>query len=240
MVDTLRQLAQIPDLAAEAYVTWNRPNPTPRQEGGNRSTGSKAPTDLAVLDALRPDPDAQGKSCRGLLMQAVWAVRPETGLDMPEQTFTGLCGWLVQTEGVWAGLDHHARRRDCWCHGLDTVSGTVVHTVAQVHAELAGLCRVQPAPVWTCRTDGCPERVHAEPGGYRCGAGHVQDVTGPLRELGRVKTATIADLSGMLGVPVPTLHRWRKAGVLVQVGAGRPAMFDIEQATEVAGKVRAA
>ena len=52
MTDTVQQLHELPDLAAECFATWGHPNPSERPVVAVKRIHPKAPADLDTLDAL--------------------------------------------------------------------------------------------------------------------------------------------------------------------------------------------
>lgn len=243
MNDPVQQLHEIPDLAVEAYLTWNHPNPGDTSEKtGKHLQGSKPPTDLAVLDALRPDPDAQGKSIRGSLMACVWAVHDETSdtPELPEQTFSHLCTWLRATSSHWNTRPHayHPTNREPCRNcpdGIDSLDGYITHTIANCHRELARLCRLQPARHYTCTVLGCHAKAELQPGSrwLRCHNGHTLDIQA---ERGRflamqdwTLTETRSAISQYLGldISINTLKTWRKRDKIQPINPGeRPERFN--------------
>ena len=55
MTDTVQQLHELPDLAAEVFLTWGHPNPSEQPVVQVKRIHPRAPADLDTLDALRPD-----------------------------------------------------------------------------------------------------------------------------------------------------------------------------------------
>lgn len=214
-MDTLKQLEAIPDLATEAYLTWNAPNPGDRTGFTKRPRpGSKAPTDLAVLDALRPDPDAEGSSLRGVLSLAVRAVwegartegSPTPDLE-PEPTFLSECRWLTETVVFW----HSDRRLDEY----------VTDSVATVHRELAKLVRM-PKPVrLVCPRCHFPVDLKADGAYYQCEAGHIIDHHAEIRRMGQLQEMSLSEISERTNIPEKTLHRWARDGWISPVDAKR-------------------
>lgn len=76
MTDTVQQLHELPDLAAEVYLTWGHPNPSEQPVVQVKRIHPRAPADLDTLDALRPDK-------LGLLHRLAQCVRAVVE-DMPE------------------------------------------------------------------------------------------------------------------------------------------------------------
>jgi len=90
MTDTVQQLHELPDLAAECFATWGHPNPSERPVVAVKRIHPKAPADLDTLDALRADE-------LGLLHRLAQCVRAVPG---PRQS---------RTQPASA----HSRRMDC-------------------------------------------------------------------------------------------------------------------------------
>lgn len=227
-MDTLKQLEAIPHLATEAYLTWNAPNPGERTGFTKRPRpGSKAPTDLAVLDALRPDPDAEGSSLRGVLSLAVRAVwedartegSPTPDLE-PEPTFLSECRWLTETVVFW--------HSDRW------LTEYVTDSVATVHRELAKLVRMPKPNPYQCPK--CGEPMFLEPGDYfQCEAVESHKQPGPIaleKQWRRRPTATAQNIIRIfrdeMGVTLtePQLWQWRCRGKIPEAGRdGRKVLY---------------
>lgn len=215
---TLDQLARIPTLAAEVFLTWGHPNPS--GQANNARGGSpapKAPADLAAWDALRPD---EG----GLLFEltqairAVWEDQREAvtlpDLDNPP-TWTGECRWLTETASVW--------QADQW------LLEYVTDQVQLVHRELDRTARTPPPLHPTCPR--CRFPVHLDKSGafYRCEAGHVVDHHAEIERMGRIQEMTATELAQHFGVTDRTLRRWRAASLVVPVGKiGREPVYSVE------------
>lgn len=201
MTDTIQQLHEIPDLAAEAFATWNAPNPSTRPERVTPTTGSRPPTDLAVLDALRPDPDGEGRSLRGVLAQAVRAVWEDARMeaahvpDLPEATWAGDCDWLRRTYAFWSG--------DRWLVEF------VGEQVAEVHRGLSALCRVPKPPIYACPT--CDGRMEPIPGGHMlaCKEGH-EHPADLERQWRRRPPLPASMIEQVMGVRANTLAQWKR------------------------------
>lgn len=238
-MNTLQQLAEIPHLATEAFMTWNHPNPGGRAATTKRPRpGTKAPTDLAVLDALRPDPDAQGRSLRGLLMQTVWAIYeedPDRYPRLPEQTFTGLCEWLTAAHDHWLDNRTHGPRlaKCATCREYGGVEGFVHHTVTDVHRELSSLCRITREPRYICPVCAWPMRL--QDGDYfMCDTGQHQS-PGPValeqqwrRKPPRPATDIIDMFSTEMGATLTEeqLRQWKSRGKIPDAGKdGRRSLY---------------
>ena len=131
MTDTIQQLHELPDLAAEVFLTWGHPNPTGRPTiHTTRRVHPPAPADLDALDCLRA-----GRL--GLLFRLSECVRavgedlhPHPG-DLAEQPT-----WVSESEWLIA---HHADWRD---DGF--LADWVGLEVADINRRLSRAARVQP------------------------------------------------------------------------------------------------
>lgn len=247
MTDTRQQLTQLPELAAEAFDTWGHPNPGPRTGGNSKRTrisAGDAPTDLATLDALRTDD--HGLLFR--LLQCVEVVNDETGQDdWPDETsWTSICGWLLQHSPTWT--------RDRFCNDWITDE---VHTVWR---ELATLTR-QPKP-WRSNCRDCPGGIvilvdadgnETDPEQAAFGLCIACRRTYAPGASMRALTDTqppmpLSRIADLIGIPLRTLHRWRKEGTITPAtqrvagadGLRRADLFDIadvRQAARHAGRV---
>ena len=101
MTDTVQQLHELPDLAAEVFLTWGHPNPSEQPVVQVKRIHPRAPADLDTLDALRADE-------LGLLHRLAQCVRavvedmhehPGDLTDTP--TWAGECGWLITHANTW-------------------------------------------------------------------------------------------------------------------------------------------
>ena len=109
MTDTVQQLHELPDLAAEVFLTWGHPNPSEQPVVQVKRIHPRAPADLDTLDALRPDE-------LGLLHRLAQCVRAVVE-DMPEHpgdltdtpTWVGECDWLITHANTW-----HSSRWMAW------------------------------------------------------------------------------------------------------------------------------
>ena len=54
--DTVQQLHELPDLAAECFATWGHPNPSERPVVAVKRIYPKAPADLDTLVPVKPQP----------------------------------------------------------------------------------------------------------------------------------------------------------------------------------------
>ena len=130
MTDTVQQLHELPDLAAECFATWGHPNSSDRPVVAVKRIHPKAPADLDTLDALRADK-------LGLLHRLAQCVRavvedmhehPGDLTDTP--TWASECAWLIAHAADW--------RADEFIH--DWVSSEV----RSIHRELCRVARVHP------------------------------------------------------------------------------------------------
>ena len=233
---TRERLTRIPDLAAEVFVTWGHPNPSGHAERGRNSPGSKAPTDLAVLDALRPGERgmlAGLTECVRIVWQAMDAgERPD--LTNPPN-WASECGWLLRSwDWAQASLD---------LSEIDWISDTIRRT----HATLSELAREARPLVLHCTrmvgTEACGggligrDERNADTGdwtasrwAYCAECGQTYTYTADLRRLGSVRDWTLVECAAEVGVSVLTLKRWKKAGRITATGKNwrGVSVFDLE------------
>ncbi len=251
---TLRELHRIPGLAAEVFLTWGHPNPSDRPERRGRGDVAQAPTDLAVLDALRPWSDS-GHSLVARLVEAVRAVFDDTWVDgvrdtpafADPPTFASEADWLLVTVGLWAG--------DAWRYEM------VRDAARDVHGELARLAREHPPVRLTCPmmvnttrwVDGHIETVAqpcghtarpydadgkrctlAEAAWFECDHGHVVDHWAAIERMGRLSQGIVPEVADVLGVKPARIRQWIRRGLLSPVGQrdGRK-LYTIADAAQV-------
>lgn len=234
VADVLDRLKVIPDLATEAFLGWNHPNPT--EKAGRQAPGApdtRCPTDLAVLDALRPDPNGKSASLRGTLamaVRAVWEDARVEGSTVPDlaedPTIAGECGWLVATAVFW--------RSDRW------LTEYVTDQVGHVYGELLRLVRMPRPQRLVCPRCDFPVHPQADGAYYQCEAGHIIDHHAEIRRMGQLQEMTLAEIAEHTGVPEKTLHRWAKAGWVTPVtDKRRGRLFVLGDVQLVAERVRA-
>ena len=223
MTDTVQQLHELPDLAAEVYLTWGHPNPSEQPVVQVKRIHPRAPADLDTLDALRPDE-------RGLLHRLAQCVRavvenmhehPGDLTDTP--TWAGECDWLITHANTW--------RADAF---LTDLVGSEVHAI---HRELCRIARVHPPLRLQCPR--CQAPVHLAPGGqyYRCEADHIIDHWAEVKRMGQLVMMTYSELADVTGVAEATIRKWASRKLIRASGrrAGSPT-FDVESVRRVAAR----
>ena len=212
-------LHEIPELAAEAWLTIDHPNPghTTAEHRHTKTASIPAPTNLHALVALwRPsDTDIdRGDPTGSLMLELLMAVRviveehPDTAPDWPDHTWTAICAWLRDTVPLWEP-DRFTRE---W----------VDDTVRRVWRQLRALCRVPREVRYVCSVPGCGWRAHMQPGNrwLLCEAGHQLDIEARrwehLASQEWTLTETRDQLRTWLGrsVPMSTLKSWVRRGKL--------------------------
>lgn len=237
MPDTLHQLRQLPDLAAEAFATWGHPNPAERSERtGKRGKLDSPPTpaDLSTLDALRTDD--HGLLFR--LVQCVQVVMDDTGRDdWPDTTWTSLTAWLVDNHVAW--------RADPFCEEW------ITDETRRVHAELCQLTR-QPKP-WRAKCRDCNGLViladndgtevppeHAAYG-FCTGCERTYAKGASMQALANIQPPMpLHSIAVLTDIPVKTLHRWDSHGWITTTTPDRKRgrLFDIAEVRTVAANTR--
>ena len=221
--DTVQQLHELPDLAAECFATWGHPNPSERPVVAVKRIHPKAPADLDTLDALRADK-------LGLLHRLAQCVRA-TVEDMPAHpadladtpTWASECAWLIAHAADW--------RADEFIH--DWVSSEV----QAIHRELCRVARVHPPLRLQCPR--CQAPVHLAPGGqyYRCENEHIIDHWAEVKRMGQLVMMTYSELADVTGVAEATIRKWASRKLIRASGrrAGSPT-FDVESVRRVAAR----
>ena len=228
MTDAIQQLHELPDLAAEVFLTWGHPNPTGRPIiHTTRRVHPPAPADLDALDCLRNDR-------LGLLFRLSECVRAVVE-DMPTHPgdLTEQPTWVSESEWLIA---HHADWRD---DGF--LSDWVGLEVADIHRRLSRAARVQPPIRLECPR--CRDPLRLQQGGrwLRCDAGHIIETGPEIERVGRLASMTYAELARELGIAEGTLRRWKHGGLLLpdEQRRGGQLVFNVEAVRRVAASVRA-
>lgn len=203
-------LAELPNLAAEVFLTWTTPNPAPKADRTIRSVpGSRPPTRLDVWDALRPDQKGDLRLLHG------WCITIDEVSDgelapIPEQTPTwnGVARYLTET---WPWWRTHELADDC------------THEISAVHGRLRTLARTPRTPHYVCST--CGGRAHPQPGGQwmRCDEGHEQSGIGAIRDQFRrlrpmTSQAMEEHYGDTIGLNAATIASWARRGWLQEAG----------------------
>lgn len=227
MTDTIQQLHELPDLAAEVFLTWGHPNPTDRPAYRTRRVHPPAPADLDALDCLRADE-------HGLLFRLAQCVRAVVE-DMPAHPgdLADKPTWVSESEWLIA----HAQD---WRHD-EFLAELVGSEVAEIHRDLSRAARVVPPLRLECPR--CHDRLRLQDGGrwLRCDSGHIVESGPEIERAGRLASMTYAELSRELGIAEGTLRRWRHEGLLVPDDSLRAGQltFNVESVRRVASAVRA-
>lgn len=243
---TLDKLAQIPDLAALAYVSRDTPH---RPEGGRRRarTGSPMPAEVACLDMLRPDEHG----LLAVLSEAVRVVVEEmraASVYEPtpdaEPTWAGECGYLIAQCSWW--------QSDPFCREWIAGDGTREKpgAVNRVHGELARWIGQPPAQRLACPI--CRGRLNRDSYGatgdgqqLACSeCGHIWHSKDIAHEAVKRTPMSLPDIATMLDLTERTLQRWASAGILQPVtdhepSPKAPALYLPEDATRAANMIRA-
>ena len=227
MTDTIQQLHELPDLAAEVFLTWGHPNPTDRPAYRTKHVHPPALADLDALDCLRNDH-------LGLLFRLAQCVRAVVE-DMPAHpadieatpTWTSESKWLIAHHADW--------RTDQF------LSDLIGSEVAHIHRDLSRAARVQPPIRLECPR--CHDPLRLQQGGrwLRCDAGHIIETGPEIERVGRLVSMTYAELARELGIAEGTLRRWKHDGLLLpdEQRRGGQLVFNVESVRRVAAVVRA-
>ena len=204
MTDTVQQLHELPDLAAECFATWGHPNPSDRTVVAAKRIHPKAPADLDTLDALRADE-------LGLLHRLAQCVRavvedmhehPGDLTDTP--TWTSECDWLISHANAW--------RADAF------LSDWIGSEVRSIHRELCRVARVHPPLKLQCPRCQAPVHMGAGGGYYLCEAGHEIRHFAEIERMGKLTDMTIPELVAELNMKRKTLEKWKRRGLIHPTG----------------------
>ena len=226
MTDTVQQLHELPELAAEVYLTWGHPNPSEQPVVQVKRIHPRAPADLDTLDALRPDE-------LGLLHRLAQCVRAVVE-DMPEHpgdltdtpTWAGECDWLITHANTW--------RADAF---LTDLVGSEVHAI---HRELCRIARIHPPLRLQCPR--CQAPVHLAPGGqyYRCENEHIIDHWAEIKRLGVLnQPVTIPEAAAELGASERTLQDWQQRGLMPKPAGrkGKAPTFHLDDLRRIVARI---
>ncbi len=233
-------LTEIPDLAREALDTWGT-NPisddTKHGSPGPRvATGAVMPdytlADLDRIVALHGGTDSEGLGALATWVRHVRDEMDESWWPIPDER-TGTW-WVVDSkgntthhEGLIAILCDWLTRSLDFCQGRgweDEMHGDL----RRLHGSLRHICRIRPDYYPRCRK--CDNRVHLLDGqgrdatpetfayGSCSGCGHTYPKGPAMDALGRIQDFTLAELADRVKVPLSTLHRWHKEGLIKPTG----------------------
>lgn len=244
MTTTRDQLRRLPELAAEAFLTWDAPNPGSRTDRVKRGrTQAPPPTDLTALTALRTDDKGllwTLSECVRIVWQAMDAEAMEdhpNPLDWSEATWSSECHLLLASF-------------DWWQANLDAADlGWVEGAITKATKALVALTR-QPKPnTLHCLVEGCrgsitPLVVDDAEGGQKlvadaCEFGHRVDRQEAVRRALRLQDLPLTELAQHVGVPDKTLYRWAKRGLIHPIRHARGiALYNFEAVHRVALRMR--
>ena len=223
--DTVQQLHELPDLAAECFATWGHPNPSERPVVAVKRIHPKAPADLDTLDALRADK-------LGLLHRLAQCVRavvedmhehPGDITDTP--TWASECDWLIAHANTW--------RADAF------LADWIGSEVRSIHRELCRVARVHPPLKLQCPRCQAPIRLQDNNSYFRCDAGHLIEHRSEIERMGRLTSMTYEELELELRIPQGTLWRWKSEKLIYPDGKrSRMLTFNVEAVRRVAESVR--
>lgn len=208
-MDMLQILAEIPGLAAEAFITWDHPNPAPKADRHTRTVPDSTPNlRVDAWDVFRTDHKGDLRLLHGWCISIDEASDSELG-PLPERTPT------------WAGCSRYLAETHHWWSEHADIAKPCRNEIADVWHSLRRLARVRPPKTYPCTTDGCTEVAHTEPGGQwlRCGAGHqVEGIAAARARLQREGPRTAAQIEEAYGVKAATIRQWKARGLIAPVG----------------------
>lgn len=247
---TIRQmLTEIPDLAAEAWITKDAPNPaTPTQTRPRlvaeviyrerpvvscSNPSDQTPANLAVLDVLRVpgEDDTQGGPLWGLTqaVRVMWEGLQREGEQTPVRaeavTWGSECGWMLACLDSWQAI-------------CDEVEWAMVEScVRQAWQALRRVVRAPEPPRLTCRVYGCGGRIEVQSGevegvgnpeveslvawsvAAQCEHGHDTNRAAEERRHQRSYPRPLPQIATESGIPLRTLQDWAKKGKIRPHGA---------------------
>lgn len=210
-------LAALPDLV-DTLARCLTERPADTAPARTSRTGSQAPLRLDVvhLTDTRRKPDWDGTDPRAqdltdrhsvvAVLESWTRVVAEELPDFPELAEHA----TVRTEA--SVLVEHWN----WITGqqwADELAEDVTRITRQVRQALGERREYTPR----CRELHCGWRLTPMDNGtwYSCtGCGRDYTLDADLKALGELQTATLAEISDLLGIPVKTLHRWHKEGAI--------------------------
>ena len=239
MSGTADHLAEIPDLAAEAWATRGTRAITGETAGARTVPGSRCLADLDRLVALDPD-HADGLGVLSTWVRAVSDEMTEAGWahDWPADTVKAACAWLK------AALP--------WCEGrgfedelADDVRrlwGSLRH-ICMVRAEYSPRCRHCMDHVDLVDADRRPATPESFAYGLCRGCGETYPKGPALSALGQLQDFTLAELSGRVKVALGTLHDWSRKGWITpttEAVVKRDRLYSLDGVLRVRDRLRGA
>ncbi len=195
MKATTDHLAEIPELAAEAWATRGTRAITGETAGARTVPGSRCLADLDRLVALDPA-HADGLGVLSTWVRHVADEMDEAGHghDWPADTVAAACSWLT---AAWP-----------WCQGRGW-EDELADDVRRLWGSLRHICgRVEPKPL-PCLTYGCPGTLSEVDGMLECQIGHRHD---GLRKWRHHPSMPIPAVAEAFKVKERTLRHWAATG----------------------------
>ena len=217
-------LTEIPDLALEAWLTWGTSPISDEGKRGGRgpriAAGAVMPdytlADLDRLVALSGDNNHDGLGVLSSWVRSIHGNRDEQGHadDWPADSAASACSWL-------------AERLD-WISLHPWLTEGLHDDLRRLHSTLRVVCKVRPEYAPHCRRcndvvhllDGDGQRAAPETFAYGscAGCGETYPKGPAMDALGRLQDFTLAELADRVKVPLSTLHRWHKEGLIKPTG----------------------
>lgn len=202
MTSTLDQLAQLPELAAERFLTIGAPNPSPEAGRGAASITPTAPADLEAYDVLRADDKGQLHRLSRCVRTVLETMREQDHDDHPdpgaEATWVGECDWLTHTADWW--------QLDPWC--CEWVTGEV----DSIWRTLRHAVREPRRAAFVCPT--CGDRATMDGHWLACESGHEVSVRDHAQQLMAREPIGTTDIAAEMGISVDRIYKWRERGLV--------------------------
>ena len=205
MKSTADHLAEIPELAVEAWNTTGTKAVAADSAGSRTVPSSRCLADLDRLVALSPE-HADGLGVLSTWVRHVADEMEEAGHphDWPADNVAAACRWLASALP--------------WCRGRGWEE-ELAEDVRRLWGSLRHICgRVEPKPL-PCLTHGCPGTLSEVDGMLQCQIGHRHD---GLRKWRHHPSMPIPAAAAEFHIPERTLRHWASTSrVNVDEGKGK-------------------
>ena len=235
-MSTMQRLHEIPDLALEAVMTIDHPNPsaTTGQHRHTKSDSAPAPTNLHALTLLAattdPDPDhrppiTHRHGATPDEMRAVLGDQDDAGPLMTDLLMAVRVIVEEHPDSAPAWPDHTWSAICAWLRDTALLWDAdrftrewVDETVRRVWQALRQLVRAPREVRYVCPTCGDTMRLQSGQRWFLCDSGHQTEADAPIR---REPAQPTADICKRFQITEDTLKGWRKRGKITPASNGR-------------------
>lgn len=194
-------LAEIPDMADEAWRTKGTKVVSSDGHRGRSVPGSRCLADLDRMQALSGANHYDGLGVLAGWVRMIAEERDEAG----EPTV----GWPA--DNVRAASEWIAGQLR-WCMGRG-FEGELHEDIRRLHGTLSRITHRHGAKPWPCLTEGCQGSMAMVDGMLKCQHGHRHD---GLRKWRHHPSMALPDVAEALNVPERTLRHWAGRGMVDQ------------------------